>query len=389
MRVREVQGVMTVPKLMGVVAMVLVLCACALLVAGCGSTGASGLYPVSVDGKWGYIDKTGVIKIQPQFGMADDFSEGLAPVSALVGNQERGYINTSGTMVIQPQFYLAAAFSEGLAMLEAKSGQDVLCGFIDKTGRLVIPAQYEWTSVFSEGLCAVMTEKGGQQEWGYIDKTGTMVIQPQPGWAADFSEGLASPGWGNGFIDTKGDEVIQLPSTLVVEGPRSGFSEGLAIIQGLPTIEPGVPPRVLQGYKGYIDKTGAVVIKPQFDSATAFREGLAAVGVTENDVTKWGYIDKMGAWVIQPQYDDAGFFSEGLAPVGVVVSEGQGGYLPQNDRFSFIDMTGKVVFSLQQGQVPHAFSGGLAKVDIYTDVTEGPDSMAYVDTTGKVIWQGK
>ncbi len=386
MRVRKAQGVMTVPNLMRVVATVLVLSTCALLMAGCGSTGASGLYPISVGGKWGYIDKTGIVKIQPQFGMASDFSEGLAPVSALTGNQEWGYIDTSGAMVIQPQFFLAAAFSEGLAMVEAKSDQDVLCGFIDKTGHLVIPARYQWTSAFSEGLCAVMN---GEQEWGYIDKTGTMVIKPQPGWDADFSEGLAAAGAGNGFIgfiDKNGAEAVQLPSTLVLEGPRSGFSEGLAIVQELPTIESGVFPRLLQGY---IDKTGAVVIKPQFGSATAFREGLAAVGVMENDVTKWGYIDKTGAWVIQPQYDDAGFFSEGLASVGVLVSERQGGYLPQNYRFSFIDKTGKVVFSLQQGQVPHAFSGGLAKVDIYADATEGSDSMAYVDATGKVIWQGK
>jgi ABC-type phosphate transport system substrate-binding protein len=91
---------MTVHRLM--VVAVAVLCACALVAAGCGSeqttmttcteatssdatptesvgvTGASGLYPVSVDGKWGYIDNTGTIKIEPRFTQAADFSEGLA-----------------------------------------------------------------------------------------------------------------------------------------------------------------------------------------------------------------------------------------------------------------------------------------------------------------------
>ncbi|MBN1460634.1 MAG: WG repeat-containing protein, partial [Armatimonadetes bacterium] len=75
------------------------LCVCGLVVAGCGSDGAAsttqgtttsaqetaanevaGLYPVSVDGKWGYIDKTGTIRIQPQFDDARDFSDGLAAV---------------------------------------------------------------------------------------------------------------------------------------------------------------------------------------------------------------------------------------------------------------------------------------------------------------------
>ncbi len=44
----------------------------ALVVAGCDSSDAtvttdtSELYPVSVDGKWGFIDNTGTIKVEPQ-----------------------------------------------------------------------------------------------------------------------------------------------------------------------------------------------------------------------------------------------------------------------------------------------------------------------------------
>ena len=62
---------------------------------------------------------------------------------------------------------------------------------------------------------------------------------------------------------------------------------------------------------GFIDKSGKVVIEPQFDDADLFSEGLVLV---EKD-GKWGFIDKSGKVVIEPQFDDAEPFSEGLAKV--------------------------------------------------------------------------
>jgi hypothetical protein len=225
---------------------------------------------VSIGGKWGYIDKTGAIKIQPQFDGAGDFSDGLAGVMAVEGGvQKYGYIDTSGTLVIKPQFDWESSFSEGLAAVGAGSAEDLRCGFIDKTGRTVIPMQYELASPtwkFSGGLCKVMVKEAGQQRWGFIDKTGTMVIKAQLSGVSDFSEGLAAADSSSdlhGFIDETGKWVIQLPPNLQLYGGAGdkGFSEGLAIVQELvvpqgaeaPSAEN--PPRILQGY---IDKTGKV-----------------------------------------------------------------------------------------------------------------------------------
>ena len=35
------------------------------------------LYAVKVDGKWGYIDRSGAVVIQPRFDKALDYTEGL------------------------------------------------------------------------------------------------------------------------------------------------------------------------------------------------------------------------------------------------------------------------------------------------------------------------
>ncbi len=57
-----------------------ILCACALVFAGCDSARTSGLHPIKVDDEWGYIDKSGAIIVPVQFDYAEPFHEGLARV---------------------------------------------------------------------------------------------------------------------------------------------------------------------------------------------------------------------------------------------------------------------------------------------------------------------
>jgi len=65
----------------------------------------------------------------------------------------------------------------------------------------------------------------------------------------------------------------------------------------IPTSEPSGRFRIiLEGKWGYVDKTCKVVIKPQFNAAWDFSEGMAAV---LGD--KLGYIDKTGKYVCEPE----------------------------------------------------------------------------------------
>ncbi len=73
---------------------------------------------------------------------------------------------------------------------------------------------------------------------------------------------------------------------------------------------------------GYADANGAIIIKPQFDKALNFSEGLAAVMIKENYVEKWGFIDLTGKLVIPATYKlRPGRFSEGVAAVRIGESE--------------------------------------------------------------------
>lgn len=98
---------------------------------------------------------------------------------------------------------------------------------------------------------------------------------------------------------------------------------------------------------GYVNMKGEIVIRPQFDLATEFFEGVAAV----NTNGKWGYIDKTGKTVINPQFDFAAKFSEGLAAV------------MNGHEWGYIDNTGMLVIDLKfDFALP--FSNGLGIVKV-------------------------
>jgi len=71
---------------------------------------------------------------------------------------------------------------------------------------------------------------------------------------------------------------------------------------GLPTTSQVVEEQVVLfpvrvgGKNGYIDKTGKILIKPQFDYAWPFFEGLAVVKIGD----RLGYIDKTGEFIWEP-----------------------------------------------------------------------------------------
>ena len=88
-----------------------------------------------------------------------------------------------------------------------------------------------------------------------------------------------------------------------------------------------------------MDRTGRVVIPPQFADAGNFSEGLAAVQPSETE-HKYGYIDTSGKMVIPPQFEMTEIF-----PRVWLRSLGRG--LIERHCVGFIDRTGKMSSRLQ------------------------------------------
>lgn len=135
---------------------------------------------------------------------------------------------------------------------------------------------------------------------------------------------------------------------------------------------------------GYMNYKGEVKIEPQFDEAYDFSEGLAVVGVLNNDKSidtniLYGYINMNGEFVISPVYYEAYGFSEGLAAVALNKDSSFKDVMFEHYGYSsYIDKSGNVIIDDDyQGMYP--FHNG------YAAVYSGKKHYGYVDKKGNFI----
>lgn len=188
-------------------------------------TGAGPLFQIIRNGKWGFMDRTGRVVIAPAFADEHDFFHGLA----------------------------AVAFPDGK------------WGFIDESGKLSITARFDEVRDFIDDLAPVRIGR----KWGYIDTSGRMVIEPRFQSAGEFHEGLARIHLWSKVTCTSGEFTSD-------DAPLWAFH----LLEDDKSDLPGCFPQ--DGKFGYIDKTGEVVIAPQFFHAQDFAEGLAVVQQTSD-----------------------------------------------------------------------------------------------------------
>ncbi|MCP4645516.1 MAG: WG repeat-containing protein, partial [bacterium] len=308
-----------------------------------------GLADVLAGSQMGYIDKTGAVVIEPQFGEAEPFSEGMAAVRDIPAKGQAwalapwGYVNAAGDLIIPFQFKEACPFSEGRAAVLTETGW----GHIDKNGSPITPPGYGSLGSFHDGLAPfTVADKSG-----FVDRDGAVAIEPRFESAWEFSEGLAIVKIEGtfGFIDTSGMIVIE---------PR--YEQARQCKQGR-------IPVCTDGKWGLIDHTGATVLEPTFDAICEFSQGRACV-MSES---LYGFVDLNGNVVIPVVYEDTTlYFREGL------VSVSRGG--PEN-RF-MINLQGNVVPDIRAQQ----FADGLSPVQDFSKNAEH-GYWGYVDHTGRFV----
>ncbi len=155
-------------------------------------------------------------------------------------------------------------------------------------------------------------------------------------------------------------EVAPAPSVVKANSSTSfeladDFSEGLAAVE-------------IDDKWGFIDRSGTIVVSPQYDSAMDFSEGLAAVSVND----KWGFIDQSGTIVIPIELPSQ-YIAKGVFPS---FKEGYV-HIKVGDKWGFIDQSGNFIIT-PQFDYANGFKEGLATVKIN-------DKWGFIDRSGKIV----
>ena len=149
---------------------------------------------------------------------------------------------------------------------DALYGSDVY-GVVSMDGSFALPPVYYSVEAYADGFLV----RGGEHRFEVYDREGTLLF--------------------NGYA------VKELEPAWYSEG---FYGEDLFILSDL------------DGSKYYyVDRSGKTVLGP-YDSAGAFSDGLACVRQEEKG-KGYGYIDRTGAWVIPPQFEDSAQFRDGQA----------------------------------------------------------------------------
>lgn len=349
---------------------------------------------VRVNGKYGYIDTLGNIKIEPIYSYANQFSEGYAVVST---ESKAGFIDTAGHMVIPEQFEGATYFKDGRAIVRNNGKY----GVIDAEGNWIVDCIYDWITPALNNEGRIGFKQNGT--WGYLDLNGEVAIENKFGSISMFHNGTARVNFiGNyGVIDTLGNYILE-PKYVVIRG-ESFFNDRI-----------GVRAKEDKKFK-YLDSKGNQITEALFYQVSSYSEGAAFV--TENFGELGYFIDTDGNKLFEAEFEYGGPFKNGLAVVkkgkyGIIDKQGQFLVPPELDGIRVFNESGFFVYWERKGNKNRYglinLKGQFITKPIYSSTLindgdcvfpelykNGKDSydfntkLGYVNREGIVIWRSR
>ena len=338
------------------------------------------------NGNLGFIDSFGNEIFSDKFDfLSEHYYSGLV----LFKKQSTfGYLDIYGNVVFTTDYFYGI-FSNDLLLIE----NDNIFYYLDTLGQKAIDLtelevpngkKIQRACNFYDERALVVIGDNCSDNWsyGFIDKTGKWFLEPTFQYATSFAERVACvfKDDKNYFIDTQGNYIAQLDKKNG-EIWNSGddnlfdFSEGFAVVYFRDSV----------GFStSFINKKGERISSLMFRRAHKFSDGMASVQINN----EWGFIDTTGNIVIRPQYNVRSDFSEGLAPVYVSVEEAGymfGSYSLQG----FIDKTGATAISFQPHVSYGGFRNGLTKGRRFIHENKkytGKYEFFYMNKNGEKIW---
>lgn len=332
-----------------------------------------GMFSVQ-ENKWnsaleGFVDTTGKVLIAPRFNHVTGFREGLAgfsgekqlglvsapveraPAKPGINGQAPtnqyaydipfwGFIDRFGRVVIEPRFDSIGLFEQGVALVEL-DGYTLL---IDKTGKTLFSTE---SIVRSKKIRAA----GGVETEPYdLDSRETMPngqrltaynVQARLSFLGELAV-IATADEQKGLIDRSGKVVVQPQYDCIVANSTDGLVGYSSVDEGIAENNHRLSAFLVSkgGQWGALDPTGKELFAPKFKRILSYQNDHAAVMVGD----KYGFADAKGNIVIKPEYDFVTAFDKIIA-----VKKGK--------VWSFIDSTGKPINAPAVDGVVHSGRG--------------------------------
>jgi hypothetical protein len=333
--------------------------------------------PISDDGKsWAFADATGELAIPDRFSFAFNYLSGAASVERTVGVWDvidregtplalwRGVTREGRIRASTGRSYRGPGFQ-----FEPQRGPNTTWGLLDEQGNTVVEPTYHGIGDVIEGFCFAHHADGTTV---YLDRDGQVALGPFPGAGRGFSNGwarLKSEGrWT--FIDRTGAIVLE-PEYLEMEP----FREERALFKA----NDG-------GLYGFIDRAGQVVTRASYLEARSFAGGMAAVATgdpTDWRSKRWGFVDATGAEVIAPAFvRTTDFHGDNPIASAAVYPEGSSVTL-----HGIIDRRGAWILPPVHADIGQ-FTDGVAKFVHSAPTTSGRGKEGLLDATGKILADG-
>ena len=219
----------------------------------------------SVNVKWGFVYKNGMVRIKPQYSAVGNYSDGKCAVANSAG--ECGYIDQEGKVIINLQFTSAYGFINGKAIVQL--GKE--WGVIDEKGKFLINPTF--TAMKADQNLYIVKQNN---KWGWCNQNGKIVIQPQFKEAYPFNQNELAPvksGDKFGFINKKGKMIID-----------AQFEAALPFIGNIAWA-------VKEGKGGFINKNGKFIIQPHYEAISEDAKTYLLTGTSTNERVNTEYFD--------------------------------------------------------------------------------------------------
>lgn len=151
---------------------------------------SEGLRGIRKDGKYGFIDSRGRLRIANRYDDIQDFKENLAAIKI---NGKWGFINHEEKIVVQPAYEEVSPFKGGFSVVKQKG----LTGLIDKTGKIILPIRYQALEVLPNQRIRI--KQDGLV--GLASADGKMILNPKYSYLNDLT---------NGFVIVERDDKYSL-----------------------------------------------------------------------------------------------------------------------------------------------------------------------------------